>query len=209
MSRRLLRPPRHGDQGFGMAQDTPDAGSGITHEIVARIQGGDAAAWNDLWGRLHDDLLFCIRCRLGPGLRRHLESEDIFQSIALEALGEIPKFTPRSPGSLRHFFHLLATRKIQNRAETFGARKRAGTRPLDAEAMGIAGPRYRDPDRYEKLENALARLEADEREVVLLHRVEGVPTKEVAERMGRSDAAVRKLYSRSLARLREILGGPG
>jgi RNA polymerase sigma-70 factor (ECF subfamily) len=189
-----------------MGNALPKPRADVTHEIVARIQGGDREAWNQLWQRLHDDLLFGIRCRLGPGLRRHLESEDIFQSVALEALGEIPRFEPRGDGALRHFLQVLVTRKIQNRAETFAARKRAGTVPLERD-VPAAGPSYHEADRYEPLERALGRLDPDQREAVLLHRIEGLPTKEVAARMQRTDAAVRKLYSRALARLRELMAG--
>jgi DNA-directed RNA polymerase specialized sigma24 family protein len=45
------------------------------------------------------------------------------------------------------------------------------------------------------------------REVILLHRIDGLPSKDVAARTGRSDAAVRKLYSRALQRLRVTLLG--
>jgi RNA polymerase sigma-70 factor (ECF subfamily) len=79
--------------------------------------------------------------------------------------------------------------------------------PLEdaAPEPGGAGPAYHEPEQYEELERALARLDRDQREVVLLHRIEGLPSKEVAARMGRTDVAVRKLYSRAVARLREIL----
>jgi RNA polymerase sigma factor (sigma-70 family) len=179
----------------------------LTHEMIARIQEGDRGSWDALWRRLHDDLLFVVRCRLGPELRTHLESEDILQSVALEALGEVPTFAPRGAGAFRHFLHMLVTRKIRDRAAGFAAKKRHGTVALDQDVVGTASAiRYHDAERYEALERALLQLEAPEREVVLLHRIDGLPTKEIATRMHQSDAAVRKLYSRALARLRELLG---
>jgi RNA polymerase sigma-70 factor, ECF subfamily len=179
----------------------------LTHEIVARIQHGDGHAWEQLWRHLHDDLLFVVRCRLGPELRTHLESEDILQSVALEALGEIPAFAPRGEGGFRHFLHVLVTRKIRDRAATYRAKKRRGTAPLENDAVQpLSEPRYHDVERYEALERALQRLDGPERDVVLLHRIEGLSTKVIAERLHQSDAAVRKLYSRALARLRELLG---
>ena len=54
-------------------------------ELVQRIRQGDREAWNELYERYHDQLLLAVRMRLGPGLRRYLSSEDIFQSVALEA----------------------------------------------------------------------------------------------------------------------------
>lgn len=181
-----------------------------THELVARIQAGDVAAWDALWSRLHDDLLFVVRCRLGSGLRLRLESEDILQSVVKDALGEIASFEPRGEGALRHLLGLMVTRKIRKRAATFAAAKRRGTAPLETDVPDPrSAPRYRDPDRYEALERAMDALEPDEREIVLLHRVEGAATKEIAARLKSTDVAVRKRYSRALAKLRRHLGATG
>lgn len=56
------------------------------------------------------------------------------------------------------------------------------------------------------LADALARLPADYRDVIVLRHIEGLPFDEVALRMERSPGAVRMLWLRSLKRLREILG---
>ena len=59
------------------------------------------------------------------------------------------------------------------------------------------------------LERVLAALPDEYREVIRLMRVENLPYSEVAERMGRSEVAVRKLLSRALARLVEDLTRDG
>jgi RNA polymerase sigma factor (sigma-70 family) len=50
-----------------------------------------------------------------------------------------------------------------------------------------------------------ARLPDDFREVIVLRNVEELPHEEVARRMGRSPGAVRMLWVRALARLRQEL----
>jgi RNA polymerase sigma-70 factor (ECF subfamily) len=50
-------------------------------------------------------------------------------------------------------------------------------------------------------------LPADYGEVIVLHHLEGLTFPEVARRMGRSLDSVKKLWVRSLARLRDTLGG--
>ncbi|MEM9803161.1 MAG: sigma-70 region 4 domain-containing protein [Planctomycetota bacterium] len=70
-------------------------------------------------------------------------------------------------------------------------------------------PVYRDAGRYERLERALAALPAELREVVVLRRIDGLESKEVAALLGRSDDAVRKAYSRAMARLATLLGDDG
>ena len=56
------------------------------------------------------------------------------------------------------------------------------------------------------LADALSRLSADHREVIILRHLEERTFPEVAERMGRSVDGVKKLWVRALARLRRALG---
>jgi RNA polymerase sigma-70 factor (ECF subfamily) len=183
-----------------------------TLELARRIQGGDRSAWDELYRRTHDELLFLVRARLGARLRAALESEDILQSAAIEAFQALPRFEARGPGSLRRFLHTLVLNKIRDRADTFGAQKRAGAVPLSESVLAVvedpssAAVRYHD-GAYDRLEVALQSLPADLREVLVLRRIEGLASQEVAERLGRSDAAVRKAYSRALARLSTLLDG--
>jgi RNA polymerase sigma-70 factor (ECF subfamily) len=62
--------------------------------------------------------------------------------------------------------------------------------------------------RHEKevvLADLLARLPDDYREVIVLRNLEGLSHEEVARRMGRNVGAVRMLWTRALARLRQEL----
>jgi RNA polymerase sigma-70 factor (ECF subfamily) len=63
-------------------------------------------------------------------------------------------------------------------------------------------------DRHEqevRLAEVLARLPDDYREVILLRNLHGLSHEEVARRMNRSLGAVRMLWVRALARLRQEL----
>jgi RNA polymerase sigma-70 factor (ECF subfamily) len=180
-----------------------------TREALARIRAGDERGFDDLYRGQRDELLLLIRCRLGPELRAALESEDVFQSVALDAWRALPRFEERAPGSLRRFLRTLVVNKIRDRLDHVRAQKRAGSVPLsDSIAERAAArdelPGYSDPA-YERLERAMARLDAGMREVVVMRRLEELSSREVAERLGTTDAAVRKLYSRALARLGVLL----
>lgn len=183
----------------------PPPGLLATREVLARIREGDRAAWDALYRRWHDELLFVARARLGAKLRACLESEDILQSVALEAFEELPRFEPQRDGSLRKFLHTLVVRKIQDRADTFSAAKRSGAVPLTDTVAGTlanAGePRYHDTARFERLERGLALLPEEMRRVLVLRKVDGLSSKEAAALLGKSDAATRQLYARALARL--------
>ena len=54
--------------------------------------------------------------------------------------------------------------------------------------------------------DALDRLPADYREVIVLRHLEGIPFAEISGRLGRSEDSVQKLWVRGLARLRTEMG---
>ncbi len=185
----------------------PEApGEEITVELIADARRGNSAALDDLFRRHHDHLLMAVRLRLGPRLRGVLESGDILQSVALEAFRELDGFEPRGQGSFRRFLNHLVLNKIRDRARHFEAQKRSGTEPLTPEHLEDAATagtgNYLDPNgRFEQLEAEIRRLPDDLQEVLILRAVDGLPSAEVAQQLGKSDAAVRKMYSRGIAQL--------
>lgn len=177
-------------------------------DLVQRIRRGDRSAWSELYERYHDQLLLTVRMRLGPGLRRYLQSEDIFQSVALEAFRALERFEYRGEGSLEAYLRTLVVNKIRDRADTFAAEKRAGGVPLDdlpPESLPAPGPSYHDAERYERLERAMNALPPDQRELIVLRKLENLPSKDVATRLGLGDDAARKAFSRAMARLATLL----
>ncbi len=186
-------------------------GDARTVELVRRMQAGEEAAWNELYRAYRDDLLFYVRARMGNQLRAAFQSEDVLQSVALEAFRELPRFEPRGSGSLRRFLHVLVHNKLCDLADRQGASKRANSVPLtDALAAELRGDTaaelaYTDPV-YERLERAVQRLPEDMREVLLLRRFDGLSSQEVAQQLGKSDDVVRKLHSRAMARLAIEIG---
>lgn len=189
--------------------DPPD--ERVSLELVARIQAGEGECWDQLYRRYHDELLLTVRTQLGARLRSVLESEDVLQSVALEAFQALPRFEPRGADSLRHFLHRLVLNKIRDRADTWKAWKRDPDQVQPVEALDhLADPRATPTyfsEAYARLEQALARLPDDMRRVIALRRFEGYSSREIAERDGRTDAAVRKLFSRAMARLTTELTG--
>lgn len=182
-------------------------------ELLARIQAGDTAAWDALYRRYRDRLLFTIRCQLGPGLRGKLQSEDVLHSVVREALVDLQHFVPHDDGALFRWLDACVRNKIRKKAAFHGAQKRAAAVPLtDSLAERLAEPAaglgYQDAARYEALEAALQRLPAELREVVLARIVDGGTNAEIGARIGKSEEAVKKIYQRAVARLGIALGAP-
>jgi len=197
-----------------MDPDRRESDAEISTELVRRIQEGDDSAWPELYRRYRDPLLLSIRCRLGPKLRSHLQSEDILHSVVKDALVDLRKFEPRGANSLDHYLHVCVLNKIRVKAEYYSAKKRSGEVPLretlhgELPDSGAGEPRYLDAERYERLERALERLPEPMREVVLLRRIENLSNLEVAEVLGKNPDATSKTYNRAIARLGMLMREP-
>jgi RNA polymerase sigma-70 factor (ECF subfamily) len=76
-------------------------------------------------------------------------------------------------------------------------------------AASISTPSQRASRREQAvlLSEALDKLPRDYREVIILRHLEQCSFAEVANRMGRSEDSVQKLWVRALANLRKSLGG--
>lgn len=175
-----------------------------TLELVGRLQAGRDGAWDDLYRRYRDEMLLSVRLGMGRQLRESLQSEDVLQSVALAAFQAMPRFELQRQGGLRAFLHKLVRHKLIDHARALRAKKRAGTTPLTPSQIGQLAepeqPTYSDP-RYDAVERALAAMPEDMRAVIRLRRFEGLSSQETAARMQKNDDAVRKLYSRAIARL--------
>lgn len=180
-------------------------------QLLARIQAGDQEAWNDLYLRYRDRLLFAIRCRLGPALRARLQSEDVLHSVVRQALVDLARFEPQDETALGRYLHVCVRNKIRKKGVFFGAQKRAGDETLsDSLLLRLppTGPQgYLDADRYEALERAMERLPEPMREVVLLRTVDGLSNQEAATTIGKTPEATSKLHQRAIARLAVAMEG--
>jgi RNA polymerase sigma-70 factor (ECF subfamily) len=151
--------------------------------------------------------------RIGPGLRSKVDTVDITQSVMGEIIAGLDRFEFLGEKAWRGYLRRLVENKIRAKADYFGAGRRDYRRevglPDEEERDETSGP----PDvllrkeEFERLEDSLAEMPEDERNVILLRVFEGLSHREVAERLGRpSEGAVHKLYERALKRLAKILG---
>jgi RNA polymerase sigma-70 factor (ECF subfamily) len=196
-----------------MSSGRPGTDGDSSLEVLRRAQAGDRSAFEQLYLRHRDALLLSVRCRLSPALRARLSSEDVLQSVVADVLSDIVRFEPRGQGALAHWLHAAVLNKLRNKADWYGAQKRAGDVPLSDSLVGElaarseGAPGYLEPESWEALEAALASLPTEMRETVLLRTVEGLSNAEAAAALGRSPEAASKLYQRALARLGARLSG--
>jgi RNA polymerase sigma-70 factor (ECF subfamily) len=192
-------------------------------DLVRRAASGDARSLDALVARHLPGLIAFVRANAGTRLRAREATLDLVQSACYEALKAMPNEGVGDEAGFKHWFYLAAERKIVDRARYHAAQKRSPSRetPLGSEIdlierglieRGYSG--FWTPSRQaaareeiEQMEAALRRLPDDQREVIVLARIVGLPHAEIGERLGRSEGAVRVLLHRALARLAVLMCG--
>ena len=88
--------------------------SGSTQELV-RAASRDKQALEQLLVRHLPHLQGWLRLRMGALLRSRETPEDLVQSVAREALGELSTFEWRGEAAFRHWLYTRAQHKLQDR----------------------------------------------------------------------------------------------
>lgn len=177
--------------------------------LFERARQGSDQAINAVFERYGGRLHALIRLRLGPQLRRRLESRDILQATMLKAFQGIERFAGSGSGSLMAWLGAIAHAEICDQADFHGRQKRDVARDtaVDERAVGLAAQVRTEVSRIqlaadsERLERAIESLGEARREVILLRSFEELSFPEVGERLGKSPDACRMLYARALTAL--------
>ncbi len=187
-------------------------------EALVRAASRDKQALEALLVRHLPQLQGWLRLRMGPILRSRETPEDLVQSVAREALGELSEFQWRGEAAFKHWLYTRAQHKLQDRVKYFGAQKRDPAKeisqPQDSQALLACYGNLCTPSRelaaheaLQRIESAFDELPEDYKEAITLYRLCGLDYPEIAIRMSRSEGAVRNLVYRGLSRLALRLGG--
>ncbi|MCP3914206.1 MAG: sigma-70 family RNA polymerase sigma factor [bacterium] len=183
-----------------------------TGRWVRAAKDGDADSFSKLYEHIAPSLLTWAELRLRPAQRAHLDPQDLVQEVWFRAWKAIDSFDPdRVP------FRLWLFRVAKNVLLEAVRQARKADRQ-----KGVPGPTTRLfalqnlPDSATAVSRRLARdeglkaftervrkLEDDEQKLVLHCGLEGLPYKDVAERMELSLDAVAKRWQRLRSRLLE------
>jgi RNA polymerase sigma-70 factor (ECF subfamily) len=174
-----------------------------------------------------DYLRLLARTQLGSRLQAKLDASDVVQQTILQAHEAQGQFHGSTEAEKLAWLRAILASVLAAAARRFEARARdvARERSLEGDlelsssrlecvlAANDTSPSQRAVRGEEllRLAAALTRLPEDQREVVELHYLKGLPVAEVAAQMGRSRAAVVGLLFRGLEKLRHLLrdGGEG
>jgi len=192
--------PRPGRGAFGPGQSAATEAS-----LLARAQGGDVAAFEQL-SSAYADRLFMLLLRL---LGDRGEAEDVAQEVMLRAWQGIGRFQGRS--SYFTWLYRIAVNEA-NRALEKRSRRPAGV-PIGERELQLPTSPADDPFRQAEaselrvaLGRAIAGLPPPLRIAIVLRDVEGLSTREAAEIAGIGQAAFKSRLHQARQRVRAAIG---
>lgn len=170
-------------------------------------------------------LLAYINRQLGARLKQKVEAEDILQETTIDAVRRTAEFEQLQRDPFGWLCQIAEHRLIDAHRRFFQSQKRAGEREvsIDAEraddggkfadllaaSMTTPSQAFSRNQKEFQLQIALQELPEETREVLRLRYVDGLQTKEIAERLGKTDGAIRVLLTRSVQKLQEKLTDAG
>jgi RNA polymerase sigma factor (sigma-70 family) len=164
-------------------------------ELIERARSGDAAAYGVLVRRYEQVAFRTAYAVCGDAA----EAEDAAQEALVKAYAALPRFRRGAPW--RPWLLRIVANEARNRRRAAGRRLHLAVRAARAEPDAVVPER--EPDG--PLVAALARLDAPQREIVVLRHLLDLSEAECAEVLGCRRGTVKSRLSRALARLRAEL----
>lgn len=174
-------------------------------ELIARAQEGDEGAFEELYNEYFTQLYRYVLVRVGSSE----EADDITQLVFVKFYKNLQNWHDQgySPSA---YLYTIARSVIADYFRT-KARKGKKIESSDEVLEIIADPSQNlqagviSNEEKANLYSALQQLPENYQEALLLRYIEDLPSKEIADIIGKSDAATRKLLSRAVAALAEIM----
>ena len=174
--------------------DPRQAPDELVYEAVARAKEGDMSALHFLYVRFADDVCAYVRSIV----RDPHAAEDITQVVFTKLMKAIQKYERRDVPFAAWIIrvarnvaldHIRASRQI----------------PLAEVRTSDEGGEQIGFERALSLREALERLPAEQREVLVLRHVAGLSPGEIADRLGKTEASIHGLHHRGRGALRAAL----
>lgn len=170
--------------------------------LVQRAGEGDAKAFDELMRR-HYRAAYAVA--LGV-LGSRADAEDVCQESWLRALERLESC--RNPERFVFWLLQIVRNRSRNHLEYRRIRQAEPLESSDASTVADPGRNLRREELRLRLERGLASLPDVEREIVLLHDMEGWSHRDIAESLGISEVMSRQHLFQARRQLRPLLGGP-
>jgi RNA polymerase sigma-70 factor (ECF subfamily) len=197
-----------------------------TQNLLDRAKQGEAGAVERLLEVHREPLRRMIGLRLDPALAGRVDASDVVQEVMLEVSQRLADYL-RNPAMPFHLWvrHIAKDHMIDAHRRHRQAQRRSLDReqPLvpaglaDQSSLELAGQfldREMTPasaavrrELQKRMEQAVAGLEEDDREIILMRHYEQLSNQEVATALGLSEAAASMRHLRAVRKLRAALLG--
>jgi RNA polymerase sigma-70 factor (ECF subfamily) len=167
-------------------------------ELVARCRAGDSDAFEALY-REHSPRLYALARRMTGSPH---EGEDLLQDIFLQVYRKLDSY--RGDAALGTWLYRLAIRQCLDFLRSRQGRMRAASNPIEDEGAYLPSMRETPGARID-IERALARLPDGCRIAFVLHDVEGLEHKQIAEVLGVSEGTSKSQVFKARMKLRAML----
>jgi RNA polymerase sigma-70 factor (ECF subfamily) len=191
-------------------------------DLEDRIRQKDTAALAAFIDAARPRLLAFIERQLGPALRRKIEPDDIFQEVSVACVRSLEEVDLAGRDLFAWLCQVAERRIIDAHRKFYGTQKRSAGREVPLDVLGTAtnpiglidllvaslttpSEAFSRDQREVQLLAAMKSLPGEAQEALRLRYVEGLPSKEIAERLQKTDGAVRVLLTRSLKKLGDLL----
>jgi RNA polymerase sigma-70 factor (subfamily 1) len=185
-----------------------------TCALLEKAVAGNQEALSLAFERHRGRLIVLAHFKMSTHARQRAEAEDVVQETMLRAFRDLNRFSYRTPGSFFRWLASILDHVIVDRARYLGRERRAGEEVPFRSQSNPRGPEPVDsqtPSRLMsqsegvgRLLERLSSLPEDYRQAILLAKIEGLTTAEMAERLGKSREAVAVLVYRAVKRFRAL-----
>jgi RNA polymerase sigma-70 factor (ECF subfamily) len=194
-----------------------------TNELLEQARRGDHAAREELLGRHRGQLLRMIAVRMDRRLAARVDPSDIVQEALTEASRQLPDYLRQCPLPFYPWLRRLAWEQLVAMTRRhIGAQRRSMTREQpweitlpDESAIALAGQlvssgtspsaHLKREELRDRVQAALAALDPQDREILVLRYLEQLSTRQTADVVGISEGGVKSRLMRALVRLRGLL----
>jgi RNA polymerase sigma-70 factor (ECF subfamily) len=195
-----------------------------TQQLLDQARQGDAAAAERLLNQHREPVRRMIGLRLDPAIAARLDASDVVQEVLLEASRRLDNYLrePNMPFHLwlRHIAkdHIIDAHRRHRQAQRRGVDREQPAVPAalaDHSSLEFAAQfvdqeltpasAAMQQELQERLHQAIAQLDEDDREIILMRHFEQLSNQDVAALHDLSEAAASMRHLRALRRLRELL----
>lgn len=192
--------------------------------LLQSARAGDGPALGQLLELYRNYLALLARLQIGRRLQGKVDDSDIVQETFLKAHRDFAEFRGGTEAEFVSWLRQILAWTLANVVRRYRGVRRdvqlerdlAGDLDRSSQALGQGLPAGQSTPsqraiRREQavlLADALTRLPAHYREVIVLRHLENVPFSEVARQLGRSVDSVKKIWARAVAQLRRSLEEP-